>query len=245
MAFYVLRGRQISADNTDKLRACEVYKNCINDYVPGIDGFWYFEFRNHVPLTSFLWDFELTTTSVPGQRHIIAEGLERSLIDNELRLSLEMEYWTHMRNCSRRISIQSTLIKKDNVKQLVEELKEPYTAFYDFYFTTDRYSYRNRPKFFIYPTYDELFSHADYAIDKKDLLLKDYSSCFIGSSEVIRNCLGVSREEFILRSRIYETIDLLVNIYYCSESEVESRYEKHSANGKMIIINWKYLLNLL
>lgn len=242
--FYVAdKYRQTMPMSSD---ACEAYEDWINDYVPGIDGFWYSEFRNHVPLIPFLWNFELTTTSDPEQRHIIPEGLERSLIDNELGLSLEMEYWAHMHNCSRRISIQSALIKKDHVKQLVEKLKEPYTAFYDFYFTADKYSYRNRqPEFFIYPTCDELFSYSGYAVDKKDLLLKDYLSYFVGASEFIRNWLGVSRKDLILYSRIYESADFPINAYHWSEPEAESGYEKHSTSGKMVIINRECLLDLL
>lgn len=241
--FYVAdKYRQTIQINSD---ACEAYEAWINDYVPGVDGFWHFEFRNHVPLIPFLWDFELTTTSDPEQSHIIAEGLEKSLIDNELGISLEMEYWAHMYNCSRRISIQSALIKKEHVKQLVEELKEPYTALYDFYFAADKYSCRNRPKFFIYPTCDELFSDVDYAIDKKDLLLKDYFSYFIGVSKVIRDYLGISRKELILHSRIYDMGDFPISTYHWSEPEAESGYEKHSTNGQMVIINRECLLNLL
>ncbi|HBN83760.1 MAG TPA: hypothetical protein DDZ89_07930, partial [Clostridiales bacterium] len=40
---------------------CESYESWLNKYLPGMDGFWCFEFRNHVPLIPFLWDFELTT----------------------------------------------------------------------------------------------------------------------------------------------------------------------------------------
>lgn len=227
------------------LDACEDYEAWISDYIPGVDGFWLFEFRNHVPLIPFLWDFELTTTSDPEQSHIIVEGLERSLIENELGISLEMGYWAHMYNFSRRINVQSALIKKDHVKQLLEELKRPDATFYDFFFTADEYRYRTQPEFFIYPTYDELFSRADCPIDKKDLLLKDYLNCFIGASNVIRDYLGISRKELILHSRIYDTSDFPISTYHWSEPEAESGYEKHSTNGQMVIINRECLLNLL
>lgn len=148
-----------------------------------------------------------------------------------------MEYWTHMRDCSRRILIQSALIEQDHVVRLTEKLKKPYTTFYDFYFTDENLSYTEQPEFFIYPTCDELFSHADNAIDKKDLLGKDCFGYFLGVSEMIRNYLGVSHEEHIIHSRIYDTVDFPVSTYHWSEPEAESGYEKHSTSGKMVIID--------
>lgn len=241
--FYVAdRYRQTISISTD---ACEAYEEWINDYIPGVDGFWPFEFRNHVPLIPFLWNFKPTIAPAPDQRHIIAEGLERSLIDNELGVSLNMECWAHMHNCNRRISIQSALIERNLVTQLVEELKKPYTAFCDFYFTDEEYSYPRQPRFFIYPTCDELFSYADDPIGKKDLLWKDYWGYFLGASKTIRNYLGVSHEEHILHSRIYDTVNFPVSTYHWSEPEAESGYEKHSTSGKMVIIDRECLFNLL
>lgn len=91
----------------------------------------------------------------------------------------------------------------------------------------------------------ELFSHADNAIDKKDLLRKDCFGYFLGASEMIRNYLGVSSEEHIIHSRIYDTVDFPVSTYHWSEPEAESGYEKHSTSGKMVIIDKECLLNLL
>lgn len=241
--FYVAdKYRQTIPINAD---ACEEYEAWIKDYVPGVDGFWSFEFRNHVPLIPFLWNFEPTITSHPEQSHLIGEGLEKTLVDNELGISLNLEYWAHLHDCNRRISIQSALIDKNYVTQLAEELKKPYASFYDFYFTDEKHSYAKQPEFFIYPTCDELFSCADNAIDKKDLLWKDGFGYFLGVSEIICNYWGVSREELVLRSRIYDTVDFPVSTYYWNELEVESGYEKHSTSGNMVIINRECLLNLL
>lgn len=241
--FYVAdKYRQTIPINAD---ASEEYETWIKDYIPGVDGFWSFEFRNHVPLIPFLWSFEPTITSASEQRHIMAEGLEKSLVDNDLGISLNMEYWTHMRDCNRRILIQSALIGKEHVSQLVEKQKKPYVTFYDFYFMYENYGYTKQAEFFIYPTCEELFPYADDPIGKKDLLLKDYFGYFLGASEVICNYLGISHEELILRSRIYDTVDFPISTYYWSEPEAESGYEKHSTNGKMVIIDRKYLLNLL
>lgn len=41
--------------------------------------------------------------------------------------------------------------------------------------------------FFVYPTCDDLASYPDYATDKKDLLLQDFSGYLIGISDTICN----------------------------------------------------------
>lgn len=241
--FYVAdKYRQTVPINAD---ASEEYETWIKYYIPGADGFWGFEFRNYVPLIPFLWNFEPTITSASEQRHTIAEGLEKSLVDNDLGICLNMEYRTYMRGCTRRILIQSALLEQDHVARLVEKLKKPYASFYDFYFFDETLSYTDQPEFFIYPTCEELVPYADDPIGKKDLLLKDYFGAFLGVSEVVCNCLGVSHEEHILHSRIYDTVDFPVSIYHWSEPEVESGYEKHSTSGKMVIIDKECLLNLL
>lgn len=240
--FYIAdKYRQMKPVDTD---ACEAYESWIDDYISGIDGFWCFEFRNHVPLIPFLWDFQLTVSS-SEPLHIIPDGLERALVENELGISLDMDYSAHLQYSNRRIIIRSAFIEKENIEQLIERLKRPDTIFYDFYFSDDEYSYRERPEFFIYPTCNNLTAYPDYAVDKKDLLLKDYSGYLIGVSETICNHIGVSREEFILHARVFDNTDFPVKTYNWSEPEAESGYEKHGTDGRMVIIDAKYLADLL
>ncbi len=240
--FYVAdRYRQMKPMDTD---ACEAYEAWINNHIAGIDGFWCYEFRNHVPLIPFLWDFKLTV-SCSEPLHIIPEGLERTLVENELGISLYMGYSAHLHNSNRRISIKSAFIEKEHAEQLIEGLKRPDTIFDDFYCADDEYCYREQPEFFIYPTYNDLASYPDYAVDKKDLLLKDYSGYLVGVSESVCNHIGVSREECILHARAFDNTDFPVKTYNWNEPEAESGYEKHGTNGRMVIMDAKYLSDLL
>ena len=240
--FYVAdRYRKI---NQVDIEACEAYNSWLNNYIPGIDGFWCYEFRNHVPLIPFLWDFE-PTVSCSEALHIIPEGLERALVENELGISLNMRYSAHLQYSNRYISIRSAFIEPKHIEQLVEELKRPNSFFDDFYFYGNEYRNREQSGFFVYPTCEDLVSYPDYATDKKDLLLKDFSGYLIGVSDVICNYMGVSRQEYILHTRIFDNTDFPVKTYNWNEPEVESGYEKHGTYGSMVIIEAEYLSYLL
>lgn len=124
--------------NQMDIDACEAYNSWINNHIPGIDGFWCFEFQNHVLLIPFLWYFELTV-SCPEAMHIISEGLERALVENELGISLNMRYSAHLQYSNRYISIRSAFIKQKHIEQLVERLKRPNSFLDDFYFYDNEY----------------------------------------------------------------------------------------------------------
>ncbi|WP_156456363.1 hypothetical protein [Abyssisolibacter fermentans] len=103
-------------------------------------------------------------------------------------------------------------------------------------------------KLVIYPTCDVITTFPDYALDKKDPLLKDYlttSNYLMGVSDVLAKYLTVTLEEQILRSRIYNVDDFPVQVYHWSEPEDESGYEKHSTYGNMVIIKKECLLDIL
>lgn len=230
--------------NPIDMDACEAYNSWIEQYIPGIDGFWCYEFRNHVPLIPFLWDFE-PTVSCSEAVYIIPEGLVRVLVENELGISLDMRYLAHIQSSNRYISIRSAFIEQKHIEQLVERLKRPKSFLDDFYFYDNEYRNHEQSDFFVYPTCDDLASYPDYATDKKDLLLKDFSGYLIGVSEIICNHIGVSREEYILHTRIFDNTDFPVKTYNWNEPEAESGYEKHGTYGSMVIIEADYLSYLL
>ncbi|HBN83761.1 MAG TPA: hypothetical protein DDZ89_07935, partial [Clostridiales bacterium] len=100
---------------------------------------------------------------------------------------------------------------------MVEEMNKPYSSFFDFYDDEEEYICREHAEFFICPTCDELISFPGYSVDKKDLLLKDYTSYLMGVSDNICKYLGVTHEELILHSRIGSNSDFPVSTYHWSE----------------------------
>ncbi len=67
----------------------------------------------------------------------------------------------------------------------------------------------------------------------------------MGVSENIREQSGVTHEDLIMHSRIYSNTDLPVRIYRWSEPGAESGYNKHSTDGRMVIISAECLFELL
>ena len=59
------------------------YERWLNGYLPGKDGFWCFEFRNHVPMIPFLWDFIKTVKNKPEGQYFIPSDLVSSIIDHD------------------------------------------------------------------------------------------------------------------------------------------------------------------
>lgn len=224
------------------------YEKWLGGYLPGKAGFWCFEFRSYVPMIPFLWDFTKTVENKPEQQYFIPSGLASSMIDNSLGISLNMEYFARFQQSNRYIRIESAFIASENIDELVSEMKKPYTALYDFYCREDKCRNRKKPKVIVYPTCSVITTFPDYALDKKDLLLKDYltaSNYLMGVSDNFKNYVSATPEEQILRSRIYDVEDVPVRMYHWSEPENESGYEKHSTNGNMVIIDKECLLSIL
>ena len=224
------------------------YERWLNGYLPGKDGFWCFEFRNHVPMIPFLWDFIKTVKNKPEGQYFIPSDLVSSIIDHDFGISLNMQYIARFQQSKRYIRIESAFIASENIDELVSEIKKPYTSFYDFYYQENEWRNRKKSKVIIYPTCDVITTFPDYALDKKDLLLKDYlttSNYLMGVSDKLAKYLSVTPEEQILHARIYNVDDFPVQVYHWSEPENESGYEKHSTYGNMVSIDKECLLNIL
>ena len=244
--FYVAdRYRQTKAQIADDYRS---YESWLNGYLFGVNGLWCFEFRNHVPLLPFLWDFTKTVETKPTCHYVIPEHLPNTLIDNLLGISLDMKYSAHFQQSNRYIRIESAFVKKDCINQLVTELEKPNVALFDFYQKNYEYGYREKPKFFAYPTCEVITTFPDDALDKKDLLLKDYltaSNYLMGVSDKLRKCLNVSQGDQLSYTRVDSNTDFPIQMYHWSEPENESGYEKHSTYGNMVIIEKECLLEIL
>ncbi|GLC79422.1 hypothetical protein [Lacrimispora brassicae] len=224
------------------------YEDWLNKYLPGKSGFWCFEFRNHIPLIPFLWDFTKTVENKPERQYFIPSDLAFSIIDHALGISLNMEYFISFQQSNRHIRIESAFVEKKNIDSLVAEMEKHYTALSHFYFEEDEYEDEEQPDPVIYPSCDVITTFPDYALDKKDLLLKDYlttSNYLVGVSHDLAKQLSVTLEEQILHSRIYNVDDFPVQAYHWSEPEDESGYEKHTTYGNMVIMKKECLLDTL
>lgn len=223
------------------------YEKWLGKYLPGKSGFWCFEFRSHVPLIPFLWDFTKTVEDKPERQYFIPSDLASSIIDHAFGISLNMEYFAHFQQSNRHIRIESYFIASENIDRLVLEMKNPHSSLYDFYYQ-EEYIHRKKSDIIVYPTCAVITTFPDYALDKKDLLLKDYlttSNYLMGLSDNFSDCLSVMPEEQILRARVYDVYDFPAQMYHWSEPETESGYEKHSTYGNMVVIDKKCLLKIL
>lgn len=225
-----------------------LYEEWLGGFLPGKDGFWCFEFRNHVPMIPFLWDFTKTIESKTEQHYVIPSNLAFSMINHAFGITLNLEYFASFQQSNRHIRIESAFIESDNIDKLVSKMKKPYTSLYDFYYQKDECRNRKKSNITVYPTCDVITKFSDYALDKKDLLLKDYltsANYLIGISDNFENYVSTILEEQILRSRIYNVDDDSVRIYHWSEPENESGYEKHSTYGNLVSIDKECLVNIL
>ena len=226
----------------------KTYDSWLKEYLPGKDGFWCFEFRSYVPLLPFLWDYTKTVESKPNPHYVIPQNLPKSMIEHSLGISLDMRYSAHFQQSNRYILVQSALVDKENIHKLVNEFHKPHTEFFDFYYDADGYRYSKKPAFFLYPTCDTITTFPDYALDKKDLLLKDYltaSNYLMGLSQDFEKSFNLSRDEQILFTRVCNDHNVPVQMYHWSEPENESGYEKHSTYGNLVSINKECLLEKL
>ena len=224
------------------------YEEWLNKFLPGKFGFWCCEFRNHVPLIPFLWDFTKTEESVRERRYFIPDDLALLMIKHNLGVTINMSYSAHFQKSNRYIRIESAFVEKKNIDRLVAEMEKPCTVLSHFYYEEDEYEDAEQPELVVYPTCDVITTFPDYALDKKDLLLKDYlttSNYLVGVSDYFANHLSVTLDEQILRSRIYNVDDFPVQVYHWSEPEDESGYEKHTTYGNMVIIKKECLLDIL
>lgn len=224
------------------------YEDWLNKYLPGKKGFWCFEFRNHIPLIPFLWDFTKTVEDVPESRYFIPSNLALTMIENGLGVSINMEYSAHFQKSNRHIRVDSAFVEKEDIQKLVAEMKKPYNVLPYFYYEEDEYGIEEPSEVVIYPTCEVITTFPDYALDKKDLLLKDYltsSNYLMGISDNLAKYMSVTLEEQILRARIYDVDDFPVHVYHWSEPEDESGYEKHSTYGNVVVINKECLLDIL
>lgn len=224
----------------------KTYDWWLKGYLPGIDGLWCFEFRNHVPLLTFLWDFTKTVENEPSLHYEIPNNLPKEMIEHPLGISLDMRYSAHFQQSNRYIRIKSAFVDKENIHKIVNEFNKPRTEFFDFYYDSESDSIQS--ECYLYPTCSDITSFPEYALDKKDLLLKDYltvSNYLMGLSQTFQESFNLSRSEQILHTRVCNDQTIPVQTYHWSEPEDESGYEKHSTYGNMVSIKKHCLLEKL
>ena len=221
------------------------YEQWIESYLPGKEGFWSFEFRNHIPFIPFLWEFNKLTKNEPEQEYYIPENLIDSLIDNDLGITLCMDYHAKMEQSFQYITIESAFVDEKNRGEFIDEIQKPNKELWDYYYKEEPYGIAS--SFLTYPTCDVILTFSSYALDMKDLLLKEYS--FIpnikGLSDDFAKYLSVTQQEQILNSMVYNSASAIVHTYYWSEPENESGYEKNSTYGQLVNIDKDCLQNVL
>jgi len=224
------------------------YDNWLNSYLPGQSGFWCNEFRNHLPFIPFLWNHVKLVENEPECRYFIPKDLAKSLLEHDLGISLSMDYHAHFQQSNQFIRVRSAFVKKEDIDKLVSEMKNPYTSLPHFYCEPEEYEEFEQPEPVIYSTYDSITTFSENALDKKDLLLKDYldsSNYLMGISDELAKFFSLTKEDQILRSRVCEADTIPVQTYHWSEPENESGYEKSSTYGHLVVIDKECFRDIL
>lgn len=222
-----------------------LYDKWLKSYLPGKDGFWCSEFRNYVPLIPFFWEFKKIVKIEPKPEYIIPEELVEQMIQHNLGISLNLDYNAHFEGSNQYIDVVSATVNEGNLDKLLLELEEDERNFYDFLYEKEDYFYKDRSEFCIYPTCEAIVSFPDNALDKKDLLLKDYLTMANYIMGVSKEFVPELCEDQFLHSRVNDKTIRAVQTYHWSEPEEESGYEKHSTYGHLVVMEKRYLMDLL
>lgn len=222
------------------------YEQWLESFLPGKEGYWCFEFRNHIPFIPFLWEFKKITKNDSVQEYYIPENLIDSLLENDLGITLYMDYHARMKQSFQYIKIESAFVDEKNMDEFITEIQKPFKELWDFYERKDCYA--ESTSFSIFPTCDVIINFHDNSLDKKDLLLKDYflfSNYLMGLSDDFAKYLSITQQEQIMSSRVYDSETTAVYTYHWSEAENESGYEKNSTYGQLVNIDNDCLRSVL
>lgn len=242
--FYV--ADQYRREKNPAQNSYQPYEDWIENRLAGNKGFWCFEFRNHVPLIPFLWEYKKFIKGEKEQKYFIPDGLMDLIVDTDLGISLHMEYNAYFEQSVQYINIQSVLCGEESINKLIAEMRKPHKELWEFYYQEDD-EYYVQSELHVIPTCDVIMKFSDYALDQKDLLLKDflYTVDLIGLSVELEEYLSITHDEQIECARIYDSRNMPIQIYHWSEPENESGYEKRSTYGNLVAIKKDSLMDVL
>ncbi|MEK4512826.1 hypothetical protein [Paenibacillus sp. FSL K6-2524] len=222
------------------------YHQWLDSYLPGFQGYWTNEYRDHIPLIPFLWEFKKYKKTDNEQEYMIPQGLIQSLIKNEDYISSYLNYHSSFDQSSQSINIKSALIDEKNIERLITELKKTHAFFEDFYEQDpEEYMFRKKADITIKPMHVDIDSFSSDRLDQHDPFVKDLNTnIFIFADDII-NFVGQKHFNTALFSLPAKNFKLPIRIKNWSEPSEEGGYTKQGTYGSIAEVDFELCMEFL
>lgn len=223
------------------------YYEWLDSYLPGYQGYWCCEYRDHVPLIPFLWEFEKYKNPQNDCEYAIQPNLVNSLIVNGDSIVTYLNYNSSFDQSCQRIKIKSALIDEKDIPMLIKELKNPHTIFEDFYFEPDpeERKYLKKAIVTIWPLHIDIDAFRDNRLDQHDPFAKDVDTNIYSFTQNVLAYCGYTQLNVELLSLPMENESFPLHIAKWSEPSEEGGYTKQGTYGSIAEIKTELLLKYL
>ncbi|MPW24329.1 hypothetical protein GC105_00790 [Alkalibaculum sp. M08DMB] len=223
------------------------YHDWLDSYLPGYQGYWSCEFRDHIPFIPFLWEFKKYKNPENDREYMIEPGLINSLILSRDSIITYLNYNSSFDQSSQRIKIKSAFIDEKDIPKLISEFKKPHNIFEYFYFEPDpeERKYLKKTAVTIWPMHVDIDSLRDDRLDQHDRFAKDvYTNIYSFSEDVLAYCRYEHFKVGTL-SLPAKNKDFPCHIAKWSEPSEEGGYTKQGTYGSIAEIRTKLFLEYL
>lgn len=222
------------------------YHDWLDSYLPGFQGYWSYEYRDHIPLIPFLWEFKKYKNPENDCEYMIPSDFIRSIIINGDNVISYLNYDSSFDQSSQSIEIKSALINEGDIDKLICELKKPHSIFEYFYFEPDPEVRRyNKTSVTIWPMRVEVDTLRDDRLDRHDPFAKDVNTNLYSFSKDIFTYCGYKQLDEVLLSLPAKNKQFPFHITKWSEPSEEGGYTKQGTCGSVAEIETKLCLEFL
>ncbi len=228
----------------------DTYKNYhewLDSYLPGYQGYWCCEYRDHIPFIPFLWEFKKYKNPENDHEYMIPADLINSLIVNGNSIVTYLRYNSSFDQSCQRVKIKGAIINEKDISRLIKELKNPHNIFEDFYFESDpeERKYLKKTAVTIWPLHIDVDTFKDDRLDQHDPFAKDvYTNIYSFSQDILAYC-GYEQLNVKLLSLPIENKSFPLHIAKWSEPSEEGGYTKQGTYGSIAEIKADLLLKYL
>jgi|GEM_PF-1262520 len=223
------------------------YYDWLDSYLPGYQGYWSCEYRDHIPFVPFLWEFKKYKNPENDREYMIHPAIINSLIIAGDNIITYLNYNSSFDQSSQMINIKSALIEEKNIYKLIKELKNPHNIFEYFYFEPDpeerRYIKKNAVK--IWPLRVDIDDVRDNRLDRHDPFVKDVFTNIYSFSQDVLAYGGYEHLNAEMFSLPAKNKNFPFHIAKWSEPSEEGGYTKQGTYGSIAEIKAELLLKYL
>lgn len=222
------------------------YHQWLDSYLPGYQGYWTSEYRDHIPFIPFLWEFKKYKSSDNEQEYEIPKELIQPIIVNEDYVSTYLNYHSSFDQSCQSIIIKSALIDARDIDRLITELKKPGVFFEDFYEPDpEEYMFHKKTDITIKPMHVDIGSLRDNRLDRHDPFAKDVSTNVTIFADDILNFSAQKDLNPAYFSLPAKNSNLPIRIKNWSEPSEEGGCTKQSTYGSIAEVDFKLCMEFL